>query len=775
MDRESFNQQLNKSVSFKDYKSTRMVPIFSHLTINKKKPISNSDEILFRYPLERMTPKSIFPGKKEEVIPTTKHQANSEYAKLFENFLKDFKKLAHADSNPELWFEHFDSLLMRYTSSVPAARVGHVIPDVSLYDHMTTTAALATAIYLYHEICGTLDTKSIKNRKEEKFLLISGDFYGIQNFIFNGYGDSRKYRSKLLRGRSFAVSLMSELTADMICRRIGLPHSSVMLNAGGRFTILAPNTPQTLDVLDSVKKLVNEWLLKRTFGETCIGISSITASCGDFEKKRFAALWEKMVSAMDKAKFSKIDMNLYGGSVAMEDYLERFNSDLAPGICPLCGKRPAEKKNRLEEIHVCAMCKDHLFMGENLVKKRKIAIFAPEENFSGRKLTDPIFGQYQIIFPEDDSDVYDNSAKIFKFWQIETSSLEMNTLNKSRALNSSNKDTSKTTSLKHEFAEEILKRDMVTSKFINGYVPFYNAEDTMDYPVSDEIEEGAPKTLNHIAAGALNLTSSGNKKSGVEALGVLKADVDHLGLLMACGLEDNLYTISRLATMSRQLNNFFAVYLPFFLETDIRFNDVYTVFAGGDDLFLIGPWNRIIELAAELEKNFRQFVCENPEIHFSAGISMHKPHTPIDMLASASEEALEASKHGGRNRITLFDQTLLWSHFEELKTVEQELAQWLVQGWITQVFLYKLNHFIDMAEKERVLLNRRKTIEMADMNCTRWRSLLGYSVERNAALKVDRNEREDKVNYIRNKIAQWLDSYRGALRVPLWTLQYNRR
>lgn len=37
------------------------------------------------------------------------------------------------------------------------------------------------------------------------------------------------------------------------------------------------------------------------------------------------------------------------------------------------------------------------------------------------------------------------------------------------------------------------------------------------------------------------------------------------------------------------MNFFFVVYLPHLLKTHPDFRDVYTVFAGGDDLFLIGP------------------------------------------------------------------------------------------------------------------------------------------------------------------------------------------
>jgi len=67
------------------------------------------------------------------------------------------------------------------------------------------------------------------------------------------------------------------------------------------------------------------------------------------------------------------------------------------------------------------------------------------------------------------------------------------------------------------------------------------------------MKEGDPKTLNHLASLALNPAKDGEGFEGVAALGVLKADVDHLGLLMSCGLKNERFTVSRLATQSRQL------------------------------------------------------------------------------------------------------------------------------------------------------------------------------------------------------------------------------
>ncbi len=279
-----------------------------------------------------------------------------------------------------------------------------------------------------------------------------------------------------------------------------------------------------------------------------------------------------------------------------------------------------------------------------------------------------------------------------------------------------------------------------------------------------------PKTLNDLAADAVT------DGQGIEALGILKADVDNLGLLMACGLRKKLYTVSRMASLSRQLDHFFSLYLPDFLSNSEKFQNVYTVFAGGDDLFLIGPWNRMIELATILENKFKDYVCQNPEITFSAGISLHKPHTPINALARASETALEQSKHGGRKRITLFERTVEWPVFKALDAVRDELYQWATDQWISLVFLYRINFFIAMAEQEKQLLDDfREGIPLDRMSCTQWRAKLAYTLERNAVPGIDPGQRKERLNHVREKTAMWLTVYGGDLRIALWVLQYSLR
>jgi CRISPR-associated protein Csm1 len=745
MDREQFNAYENAAVPVADFEKTRMAPVLECLDYDGEADFSTSEKFQYAYPLAPMTAENIFPKPKKDVFPQDKSEAKKEYADLFDQFVNGLKRAPHRD-HILLWFEHFESLLMRYTSQMPAARVGNVIPDVSLYDHLRTTAAIASALFVYHKSTDSLTEKGVKNEDSMKFLLINGDFHGIQNFIFTGYGDTRKYRSKLLRGRSFYVSMMTEMAAHLLCSKIGLPFTSVILNAGGKFTLLAPNTADAANALDHVRRLIDDWFVKMTYGESGISFSFIEASPADFKSGRLPELQDRMNREMALKKLNRIDLDRYGGVI--DNY---FDSPGA-GLCPFCGKRPISNKGHMPGGQMaCTLCRDHVFLGENLVKKQIIAVLNIQNDSGSPGLSEPLFGEFQLIFPEGDMASSARKGDLLKYW-----SLSLDDASGSPAC--------------------------TALRFFNGFVPVYTAKDMEDkrlhktkggHELEEEIRENAPKTMNHIAAYALNQKSEGGY-SGVEALGVLKADVDHLGLLMACGLKDNLYSISRIATLSRQLNNFFTVYLSWLLESRPEFQNIYTVFAGGDDLFLIGPWNRMVDFAPILKEKFTEYVCRNPKITISAGISLHKSHTPVNIMAEAAEEALKKSKTSDRNRMTLFDETLEWENIAKVYGIKSTLLKWLDEKFISRTMLYRLNAFIDMADREARTVSG-SSIHIRDMSCTKWRALLAYAVERNVLKTPVPGEREERINEVRNLAAEWLATWRGGLRIPLWYIQYNRR
>ena len=188
----------------------------------------------------------------------------------------------------------------------------------------------------------------------------------------------------------------------------------------------------------------------------------------------------------------------------------------------------------------------------------------------------------------------------------------------------------------------------------------------------------------------LSFATIADMATGDKRIGVLKMDVDNMGLIFSVGLEPATETsgsesrfrsISRISTLSRQLSIFFNGIVATACEevfrnwieasdwgkrvrqdnTDVS-NIFYTVFSGGDDLFVVGPWDRIIELAVLLRSLFKDFTCHNPNVTISAGIFVCKPKYPIALAAEKAEAALKRSKNNGKNRITLLGETAVWDY-----------------------------------------------------------------------------------------------------------------
>jgi len=753
-DRQKF-EGYNETIDIPDYKKTRLMTMFEHVCIGGKKAEPNGRG-RWRYPLKQLSPASIFPVSAEKDAGQT---AEEEYKNLFMAFMNDVKRVAHKDENIALWYEHFDSLLRDFTAHIPAVTVGTARTDVSLYDHLRSTSALAAALYRFHESTVTLDVEAVRDDWEtRKFLIVSADFYGIQDFIFSEGGESAKGRAKTLRGRSFMVSLFSELAAHELCDALGLPHTSVVLNAAGKFTLICQNTKEARSVVGAAERRINGWLVEHFHGENTLGVSVVEASPNDFVCGNFEKLWRSLGGKVDRRKYTRFDLKKHGGSVS--GYLNSFDNTLKPSLCPFCGKRPSVAGAMRKEgasNDSCAICRDNVFIGRNIVRKEKyqskegtgrvrLAITTTDADL-GDSLMEPIFGRYRLGITTGLMKNEARNGSLLRYWRIERGA----------------------------GSEE--KGDVIARKEIGGYVPVYSEADQHDdryiggrktdarkEEMIDQMETGDPKTFHHLAANAKLPDENGNSKyRGIEALGVLKADVDNLGLIFAAGTDPKLMSLSRLATMSRQMNAFFSMYVPYCLETMPEYRNIYTVFAGGDDLFLIGPWNAVADFASFMNLRFREYVCRNPDMTISAGISLHKPGEPLGVIADSAESALEASKHGGRDRLTIFGETAKWEDVYRLEGIRARIEAWRRDGLPTAM-LYRLNMFQEMEGKRKALAGG---VTLADVANAMWEPMFRYTLARN----VKSAEKRDEVS----AAAGWIKDYGPKLRIPLWRIIYENR
>jgi CRISPR-associated protein Csm1 len=226
-----------------------------------------------------------------------------------------------------------------------------------------------------------------------------------------------------------------------------------------------------------------------------------------------------------------------------------------------------------------------------------------------------------------------------------------------------------------EFADQVLWNGYAR-RCINAYVPKAEANDLEEdqwgkyIGLEEKLVEGEAKTLNHLACDDRKPDQAQSDKwLGISALSTLKGDVDNLGMIFQSGLGDDV-SFSKTTALSRQINAFFTVYLPWLCKTE--YPNTYTVFAGGDDFFLIGPWLSQIKLANKMRQAFQEYVAGNSEVHFSAGISTTKPGLPINQLGDMAEEVLEQAKaHNSKpetiapkNAVSCFNQRMHWDEFE---------------------------------------------------------------------------------------------------------------
>ncbi len=222
---------------------------------------------------------------------------------------------------------------------------------------------------------------------------------------------------------------------------------------------------------------------------------------------------------------------------------------------------------------------------------------------------------------------------------------------------------------------------------------------------------------------------------GKPFLAVLKADVDRLGFLFGFGLRDphdlkkDRATLSHYASLSRMLDLFFTGYLQERLRHD--YPHTYTVYAGGDDLLLIGPWRQMIALATDLREQFRRYVGSNPNITLSAGLALCKANQPLNRTVWEAEERLEQAKDandGERDRVSLLDdQPVTWSELSPLLAKAETLNEWLRAGWLNTALVYKVLHFAE--ERRRAEQpDEHGNLSLAHAN---WRARWAYHLARN--------------------------------------------
>lgn len=598
------------------------------------------------------------------------------------------------------------SLLEATTADFPSSTNLGESNDISLYDHLKTTAAIGSCISEYLIESGETDYKKrlFDNeqtfRDEPAFLLYTADLSGIQSFI---YTITDRGALKSLRGRSFFLGLLMEHYADELLSACGLCRANLLYIGGGHCYLLLPNTAETLAAVNSWNLRFNDFLIDN-FGAGLFLAQGYTPCTAN------ELMNEPRADAPYKAMFRRLsgEVALHKSHRYTAAQLIRMNraEGMSERECRICG-RGSELDG-----DTCVWCDNFIALSSKLVESQD-ENRPPIDTYVVTKAGVPGIAP-DFTLPSFDGDV------------------------------------------DFSFTDEKSARRLIAALSCSDSVVrvYTKNKSCTGFRYSTKINVGeysAARTLDELA----------DSSSGIRRLAVCRMDVDRLGEAFVSGYEDKdadspekryrLVTISRTAAFSRQMSRFFGLYINEILSgsydgSNERPLDVSVVYSGGDDLFLVGAWDDTIEAAQRIQKTLNEYT--SGKLTISGGIGLFDPHFPIRAAAdevAALEDRAKSYEHDGqqKNAVSLFgrseDHTYSWDDFE--KRVRGEKLRQLTEYFSANQAKYSGDNAdgdircVGSAFLYRLLLLLRETKSSGSINIAR----LAYQLAR---LEPKRNDSE---------------------------------
>lgn len=602
---------------------------------------------------------------------------------------------------------------------LPASTRKEELPDVSLFDHQKVTAALAGCIYWYHARCGNLNETDIMDHSVPKFLLYCGDISGIQKFI---YKISSKGAYRTLKGKSFYIQILAEILANEFVDRFSLTQTNILYASGGKFYLLLPNLPDTIQTLEDVQHEVNMELLKQYNGALYLRTGYETLSADDLTRKSGTTLyriWDRLTRGLvyqDRQRYNKAATDDY-------DLLFAVRPQANLNACEVCRQTMKDKRET-----ICAACKEMAKLGSQLGAANWI-----------------VLGSNGADLPEQGKPVMEVYGK--QLWLFEKMPEKINGENLLfMGINSADY---------HKTALSVQHRTPVNC------VPFTIGSSHRFDTDFDNIAQ----------------RSAGNFKR----LGILRMDVDNLGRIFSEGLENyqheliqnttRFHSLGRITTMSWQLGQFFGAVLPAMLNANPDWCErVTVVYSGGDDLFLLGAWDALPDVALEIRRLFSRFSCHNAAFTLSGGMVISGGTFPVYKSAEMAGEAeakakshttilLQAREKRQKNAFTFFDQPMHWKQFSALADMQIKLMA-LISQKEHYPLLQRLRAIaLSWQESARKLKQSKGEMPLEEirnrLQAEKWRWRMVYTLSRYSDAKSEeiKNDIESIKEFITGNVA----------------------
>jgi len=503
-------------------------------------------------------------------------------------FQREWEKASQRYSeNSPPYFLAFYNLFRKYAWALPSQYGG---AGVSLFEQWKAVAAMLFA-----------SGNDWQRGPAAEFTLVGGDIPGIQDFV---YTITSKGAAKGLRGRSFFVQLLGEAVIERLLSELDLSAVNVIYAAGGNFMLLAPRSSESIRgktveaILEQARAEMEKALLDEFRGDLALSLAWTPLPAAGIGSHDFAAqasrTLKELIAERKRARF---------GGVAKTQWEALFAPQGKPGnrYCAVCQTPLAKGEGKPlpgGEAFLCQACDSFGELARSLGKASFLSI--------GNRPPSPKERWQEALFKV--------SGRWFSFDQHSEVVYALN-------------DT------------DFLRHGVHGFRFLANVTPHVTQADLDRWqaePEEGETEphEGDVRTFSQMSADA----------EGVHGIGVLRMDVDNLGQVMVGGLKPR--TMAATSALSSALDMFFAGYLNIICAEiqKERPETLYVIYSGGDDLFILGAWDRMPELAAKIQAEFGRYTGGNPSLTISGAATLEGAKFPLYQAAERAGQAEDRAK-----------------------------------------------------------------------------------------------------------------------------------
>lgn len=562
-------------------------------------------------------------GKKAGFPDNENVDSTNKYSELVTHFLNEFENI---EDEVALLY-----LMEKYLVNVPAQTPVEINgeqklfkPDINLFDHSRSVAAIAVCLYLEYENGSwknkdklILTDKYYEQDLDPPILLINGNLSGIQDFIFDV--KSEKAAQKL-KGKSFFIQLLTDVCVNYIIDHLELKQANILYNGGGNFFILAPAYTESklTTITKQIVSVLNNLNIYIAFGSTRVGLKSFSD---------FSEIFSSVTKETSKNKLQKFKQ------LNWEKVFEPINQKL---------NEDEFYKKLTEELSCNEMMIRSYRHNEKISEYQKPFI---DLNYAVEFHSEPSEISYEsIVFNTTD---FARKYKGFRFAVKDLPIWNEKNIQEFLKLNELNEFKFNT-----EGENKIFSNSIISFERLAQFAYFETGTEKLGILKMDIdnlgklFSEGLPKEFEY-------KTKDGEIK------------------------KESFRTISRIASLSRAIKWFFEGYINTLINLPVFKDRLYVVFSGGDDFFVVGSWNTVFVFAEKVRNDFCEFVCNHPAITLSAALLVVDDKYPVSRFAAIAEERLHQAKYesDSKNSINVFDTVISWEDFYQARLLKEKLVE----------------------------------------------------------------------------------------------------